>query len=562
MYRLKIFFQRMKLPTELKDEYLNTVLSNLSLENLPNEEWKEIEGFENYAISNYGRVKCLDRMTLSLFGQELWLPEKIKKPAFVKMFNNYLQTHAYNVRCSFFLEGCNYTRSVARLVYYHFVEKFDLEDRSIVISHKDDNGFHVNSSNLEKISVSEKRLRIFRKNRARNAHVNYLQPVSQYTAEGDFISDFESIYDVEKELGIACESIMDVVNKRFLTAGTFRWFLQSNPPKKDDFIITTITNSSDRPLNSFLWEKLGKPLIDKDNPPPCMNLSINDLPGEYWLPLPVQGFQDRFAISNKGRVKRLGGWTSKERKIFLQKQILSQSIVRNSDTTYSLSCTLNNEGKETHAIISKLLYYCFVEEFDLKDRRLAVVNESNPQWDIDISKLSLHSINYVLKRNKDSAVIRVRTILNSKKVFNNSLWEKLGKPRINKKNPPAILDLSLRDLPDEHWKPLPGFDGKYVVSNKGRVKRLSGWTVGIHFYGEDQIISINLKKTESPYLYFKLHPKVDVNPKMLLRLLYHCFVEEFDLNSKILRVFNENEKLWDIDLSKLKLRSISRYAPK
>jgi len=30
-----------------------------SLENLPNEEWKPIEGFERYLVSNYGRVKSL-----------------------------------------------------------------------------------------------------------------------------------------------------------------------------------------------------------------------------------------------------------------------------------------------------------------------------------------------------------------------------------------------------------------------------------------------------------------------------------------------------------------------
>ncbi|WP_435522968.1 hypothetical protein [Chryseobacterium indoltheticum] len=48
-------------------------------------------------------------------------------------------------------------------------------------------------------------------------------------------------------------------------------------------------------------------------------------------------------------------------------------------------------------VISKLLYCCFVEKFDLSDRNLMVVNESDSLWDIDISKLSLHPANYVLK---------------------------------------------------------------------------------------------------------------------------------------------------------------------
>lgn len=62
--------------------------------------------------------------------------------------------------------------------------------------------------------------------------------------------------------------------------------------------------------------------------------------------------------------------------------------------------------KGIQLIMSKLLYYCFVEEFDLSARKWTVVNESNPQWDIDISKLSFHSANYVLReRYKDSAII-------------------------------------------------------------------------------------------------------------------------------------------------------------
>ncbi|CAA7196330.1 NUMOD4 domain-containing protein [Chryseobacterium potabilaquae] len=55
-----------------------------------------------------------------------------------------------------------------------------------------------------------------------------------------------------------------------------------------------------------------------------MNLSLEDLPGESWIPIPIQSFENRFMISNKGRVKRLKGWTSKGRKIFLKEQILSQ----------------------------------------------------------------------------------------------------------------------------------------------------------------------------------------------------------------------------------------------
>ena len=30
----------------------------------------------------------------------------------------------------------------------------------------------------------------------------------------------------------------------------------------------------------------------------------------------------------------------------------------------------------------------------------------------------------------------------------------------------------IQDLPDEEWRPIEGYDGKYLISNRGRVKSL------------------------------------------------------------------------------------------
>ncbi|UKB82347.1 hypothetical protein LF887_15185 [Chryseobacterium sp. MEBOG06] len=391
----------MKLPIELETQYVKDVLYNTSLKDLPEEVWKLIEGFENYAVSNYGRVKSLERLTLISNGRPGKIePELIMKLIFVKQFNNYLKSNIYNVHCGLSLYGQKYRKSVARLVYYHFVEKFDVSDRTIAIVSKDDNGLHVHSGNLEKISARERSAKIYQKNRARNRDVIYQQPVSQYSVEGELICNFESMYAAKKALDIGCESIMDVINKEFLTAGGFRWFLQSYIPKKEDFIVITKSKISDRRLNTSLWEKLGKPPIDESNPPACMNLSLEDLPGEYWKPIP--GFEARFAISNKGRIKRLSGWTSIGRKIFLKEHILSQIMGPSGHTTYLFYCLLRENGKNKSVTVTRLLYYCFVKEFDLHSRTLVVVNQNEPFWNIDLSKLSLQPIYSVLKRGRDN----------------------------------------------------------------------------------------------------------------------------------------------------------------
>ena len=387
----------MKLPREFEDQYVKEVLYNTSLTDLPDEEWKLIDDFENYAISNYGRLKSLERWTF-LPGKKKGKkePEMIMKLTFVKQFNQYLQSNFYQVHCTLSSEGEKYRKSVARLVYYHFIEKFDFNDRNIIISCKDGNRLHLHWSNLEKISSSENRYKTFSMNRARNRNTIYLQSVCQYTVEGELVASFESMYDAEKTIGIRCESIMDVIHKEFLTAGGFRWFLKSQPPEKEDFLVTPKPDHSIPILNKLLWNRLGKPTIDKNNPPACMNLSLKDLPEELWKVIP--GFEDRFAVSDKGRVKRLSGWTSKGRKIFLKEQILSQYLYVKSDASSSLYCTLRHNQKNVPISMVKLLYSCFVTEFDMYDKKLLVINKNKPFWNTKLSKLTLSSIHSVLKR--------------------------------------------------------------------------------------------------------------------------------------------------------------------
>ncbi|MDC8105491.1 NUMOD4 domain-containing protein [Chryseobacterium sp. B21-037] len=538
----------MKLPPELEDSYVKEVLYNKSLENLPDEQWKLIEGFENYAISNYGRVKSLERDAPSLFGRERTLPEMILKPVFTKHFNKYLNRYFYNVNARLSLDGKKTEKPISRLVYYHFVEKFDMNDQHIYIETMDDNRLHVNSSNLKMISASERSLKTFRTNKAKNRHVFYLQPISQYTLEGDHIADFDSFYDAEKAFGIDVTAIYSAITKKALIAGAYRWFLQSDPPQKDDLFFP------DQLLNEKLWQRLGKPKIDKKNPPPCMNLSIKNLIDENWKALP--GFEERFSISNKGRIKRMGSWNTVGRKIYTKEHIVPQIIEFKDDTLYTMRVILDDlkeRKRKTSIEISRLLYYCFIEQFDLNNKRLVIVSKNHPQWKIDLSKLELR---YIKDIPKNKRLKSIRIVNTSREVFNDVLWEKLGKPTIDKKNPPAIMNLSLKDLQNERWKPLTGYKEKYAISNKGRVKRLSGWKAGNMFFEEEQILNINLMKVKNAfYLCFRLHERLRRSSIVLPRILYYSFVEEFDLNDKTLIVVNENEPMWDIDSSKLSLQS-------
>ncbi|WP_277115247.1 NUMOD4 domain-containing protein [Chryseobacterium sp.] len=389
----------MSIPPEIQDQYAKDVLCNTFLKNLPDEEWLEIKNFENYMISNYGRIKSVERWANPLNGRKFRLPERIMKLQFMQFYNKHLECNFYNITCLLSSEGKRFRKSVPRLVYYHFIEKFDLNDRKTLISFRDNNRFHLHAKNLERLSVSEELFKRVRTNRVKNSRSDYSQSVNQYTTEGNLLSTFDSIDVAADTLGIENRHILAVIKKERLTAGGFRWFLKNYMPEKEDFIFSTQIENSTRLLNRSLWEKLGSPQIDENNPPACMNLSLKDLPGELWKPIP--GFEDRYVISNRGRIKRLAGWTTIVRKLFLKEQILSIMLDGNINMTYSLFCVLRDEGKKTHIIITRLLYHLFVKEFDIHDRVLVVVNKNNPLWDINLSKLSLQPV-YSLLKQKNS----------------------------------------------------------------------------------------------------------------------------------------------------------------
>lgn len=386
----------MNIPPDIEDEYVKDFLCNTSLKDLPDEEWKEIKDFENYMISNYGRIKSLERWATPLNGRRWKLPERIMKLQFMRFFNKYLKCNFYNITCLLSSEGIRYRKSVPRLVYYHFVEKFDLSDNSILISFKNNNRLHLNAKNLEKLSVSQELFKRVRINRVKNSRSDYEQSVNQYTTEGNLLSTFDSIDVAGDALSIDNRHILAAIKKERLTAGGFRWFPRDYIPKKEDFIFRPQIENSVRLLNRSLWEKLGNPSIDTNNPPACMNLSLKDLPGERWKPIP--DFDDYFIISNKGRIKRLAGWTVVGRKLFLKEQILSIMLRGNINMTYSLYCVLRHDRKKVRITITRLLYHLFVKEFDIHDRTLVVVNTSEPLWDIDLSKLSLQPVYSLLKQ--------------------------------------------------------------------------------------------------------------------------------------------------------------------
>ena len=77
-----------------------------------NEEWKDIEAFPGYQISNWGRVKSIAREKVMPTGGIHAIKEKVMSSKKVKKYNC--------IKLS--KDGKHYTKRIARLVGIHFVE--------------------------------------------------------------------------------------------------------------------------------------------------------------------------------------------------------------------------------------------------------------------------------------------------------------------------------------------------------------------------------------------------------------------------------------------------------
>lgn len=109
--------------------------------------WKDIEGFENYQVSNTGRIRCKERKVsqVSRFGGRY--ERTIRSREMKLQFN----ADGYHIIC-LCVENKSHTKRVNRLVAEAFI---DNPENKPVVNHKDLNKTNNNSNNLEWVTVME-----------------------------------------------------------------------------------------------------------------------------------------------------------------------------------------------------------------------------------------------------------------------------------------------------------------------------------------------------------------------------------------------------------------------
>lgn len=183
------------------------------------EVWKPVVGYEGlYEVSNYGRVKSLDRLVSYSNGTVLKFKGKVLKPQLTK------DKRYYFVRLP--KDGQTKNILVHRLVAQAFIPNtLNLP----VVNHKNEDGFCNYVWNLEwctaKYNLNYGTAQVRNsKNHINNPSIS--KPVNMFSLDGKFVKWFPSAAEALRYLGkstYAVSNIRDAILDKRKTAYGFKW---------------------------------------------------------------------------------------------------------------------------------------------------------------------------------------------------------------------------------------------------------------------------------------------------------------------------------------------------
>ena len=172
--------------------------------------WRDIAGYEGlYQISNMGRIKSLGRTVPSKGGSKQYRKERILKT--VTNTNGYWYVDLHNGN------GKRKTFSIHRLVCEAFHPN---PENKPCVNHIDENKANNAASNLEWCTYKENN-----NHGTHNARVAKAlsKPVGQYTRDGELIKVWQSIMEVQRQLGFNNGYICKAVQGKRKTVYGYVW---------------------------------------------------------------------------------------------------------------------------------------------------------------------------------------------------------------------------------------------------------------------------------------------------------------------------------------------------
>lgn len=193
---------------------------NLSLKDIKGEVWEDIPDFTDYyQVSNFGRIKSLERWTERSPKGDMLLKERILKQSLFKKLNPYTKKYTTHLTVSLCRNASKNTVKAARLVYYLFVKKFDPEDPTLVVVPKDGDPLSLYYKNLKLVQKGDVQLKVYKENQKKKLFKN----ISQYNQHGHLIATYPSIIQAAEKTGHTITSISQAANGHATHCGGYLW---------------------------------------------------------------------------------------------------------------------------------------------------------------------------------------------------------------------------------------------------------------------------------------------------------------------------------------------------
>ena len=188
--------------------------------------WKDIAGYEGlYQVSNEGRVKRIGAYK-NQHGRE-WISNRILKPA--TKSNGYM------------FVGLSKNGKVSNKYIHRLVAEAFMPNplNKATVNHKDGNRSNNTVDNLEWATYLENNMHSIKVLKRDSKNSSDSRPVLQFDKEGNFIKEYPSMREAQRQTGIdAIDKVCNHIKYR-KTAGGFRWEYKDNYNKSVETIETT-----------------------------------------------------------------------------------------------------------------------------------------------------------------------------------------------------------------------------------------------------------------------------------------------------------------------------------
>lgn len=174
-----------------------------------NEEWKLIDGFKNYEVSNLGNVRSLSQ-------------KRKLKDGSIKVISGKLLTKQTGWNNKYLCVGLyDDNKKYHRLPIHRLVAKTFIPNPNNyqVVNHIDENKFNNSVENLEWVTLEQNNAYSYKKHPERKNTVQILQ----YDLAGNFIKLWNSLKEASEYLGIKINSISECLRGKSKTSGGFIW---------------------------------------------------------------------------------------------------------------------------------------------------------------------------------------------------------------------------------------------------------------------------------------------------------------------------------------------------